>query len=321
MPLIESKYKAPVWIGGKHRQTIIPALFRKVTGVEYLRARISTLDGDFLELDWSRINSENLVICSHGLEGSSRQPYIMGMVKEFNARGWDALAWNFRGCGSELNHSARLSHAGSTHDLKAVVNHAIKTKPYKKICLIAFSLGGNLTLKYLGDHKAELPKILKRACVISAPVDLYACAKNLSQGINRIYLNRFLDTLKVKMEKKIKANPGLYSSVNIKNINNFVDWDNQITAPLCGFKDAIHYYSECSSKCSISNIEIPTLVINAKNDPFMHPLCMPYEECKKSSCVYFETPFDGGHQGFIKDKLIGTYWSEERAVEFLEKCL
>lgn len=319
MPLINSSYKAPIWIGGKHAQTIIPALFRKVTGVEYLRARISTNDGDFLDLDWSRIDSDKLVICSHGLEGSSRQPYIMGMVKEFNARGFDALAWNFRGCGSELNHSARLYHGGSTHDLKAVVDHASLTKKYKEIYLIAFSLGGNITLKYLGDHKNDLPKNLKRACVISVPVDLYACARNLSHGINRIYLNRFLDTLKVKMEKKIKANPGLYASVTMNNINDFIDWDNRITAPLCGFKDAIHYYIECSSKYSIKKIEVPTLILNAQNDPFMHPSCMPYEECQKSPYVYFENPYDGGHQGFIKDKVIGTYWSEERAAQFIEE--
>lgn len=319
MPLLESKYKAPLWIGGKHAQTIIPALFRKVTGVDYLRARISTVDGDFLELDWSRVDSDKLVICSHGLEGSSRQPYVMGMIKEFNARGWDALAWNFRGCGTEMNHTARLYHGGSTHDLKAVVDHAVATKNYKQICLIAFSLGGNITLKYLGDHKAELPKNLKRACVISVPVDLYACARNLSHGINRIYLNRFLETLKEKMEKKIQANPGLYSSVSMENINDFIDWDNRITAPLCGFKDAVHYYIECSSKYSIGKIETPTLIVNAKNDPFMHPSCMPYEECQKSPFVYFENPYDGGHQGFIKDRVIGTYWSEERAVQFLEE--
>lgn len=318
MPVLTSSYKAPSWIGGKHAQTILPAIFRTVSGINYLRERIATEDGDFLDLDWSRVESKKLIICSHGLEGSSRQHYVLGMVKEFNARGWDALAWNFRSCSGELNHSIRLYHGGCTTDLRDVVNHAIATKKYKKICLIGFSLGGNITLKYLSDHKPDLPKELKRACVFSVPCDLYACARNLSHGINKIYLNRFLNTLKGKMMQKAKLHPGLFSSVNFDKIQDFIDFDNQVTAPLCGFRDAAHYYFECSSKFSIPHIELPTLIVNAENDPFLHPACFPREECHKSPNVYFENPYDGGHQGFIKDQINGTYWSEERAIRFLE---
>ena len=318
MPVISSKYIAPAWIGGKHAQTIIPSLFRTVSGIHYLRERIATDDGDFLDLDWSRIESKKLLILSHGLEGSSRQHYILGMVKEFNARGWDALAWNFRSCGGQLNQSTRLYHGGCTYDLHAVIGHALKTKPYKQICLAGFSLGGNITLKYLGDYRAELPKQVKRAAVFSVPCDLYACARTLSHGINRIYLNRFLNTLKAKMAQKAKLSPGLFSGVNFDKIQDFIDFDNLITAPMCGYRDAAHYYFECSSKYSISKIDIPTLIVNAENDPFLHPACFPREECHKSECVYFENPYDGGHQGFMKNTLIGTYWSEERAVEFLE---
>ncbi len=319
MPILTSKYKAPTWIGGKHAQTIIPSLFRKVSGVQYLRERIATDDEDFLDLDWSRIDSNKLVIFSHGLEGSTHQPYILGMVKEFNARGWDALAWNFRSCGGELNHSVRLYHGGSTYDLKNVVDHANNTKKYKQICLVGCSLGGNITLKYLADHKSDLPKAMKQACVFSVPCDLYACARNLSSGINRIYLNRFLDTLKDKVARKARKNPGLYASVNLDKIQDFIDFDNYVTAPLSGFKDAVHYYIECSSKYSISKIETHTLIVNALNDPFLHPACFPTEECHQSDSVYFEGPMDGGHLGFMKDKVIGTYWSEERAIQFLEE--
>ncbi|NGX39358.1 MAG: hypothetical protein KR126chlam1_00684 [Chlamydiae bacterium] len=318
MPIISSSYKAPLWIGGKHAQTILPALFRKVTGINYLRERITTDDGDFLDIDWSRVDSKKLVIFSHGLEGSSRQPYILGMVKEFNARGWDALAWNLRSCGGELNHSIRLYHGGSTPDLANVITHATESKRYKKICLVGFSLGGNITLKYLGDHKTDLPKQIFRACVFSVPCDLYACARSLSHGINRFYLNRFLETLKAKMVLKAKLHPGLFSSINIDKIQDFIDFDNRITAPFNGFKDAIHYYIECSSKRSIPKIETPTLIVNALNDPFLHPACFPYEPCQKSPYVFFENPYDGGHQGFIKDHLIGTYWSDERALRFFE---
>ncbi len=318
MPILTSKYKAPIWLGGRHTQTIIPSLFRKVSGVHFLRERISTEDDDFLDLDWSRVGSNKLIILSHGLEGNARQPYVRGMVKEFNARGWDALGWNFRGCSGEPNHAARIYHGGCTHDLRSVINHALTTKKYKEICLIGFSLGGNITLKYLGDHHAELPKQITRAAVFSVPCDLYACARNLGTGANRFYLNRFLVTLKEKLSHKAKTNPGLYSSMNIDKIQDLIDFDNHVTAPLSGFKDAIHYYIKCSSKYSIPNIKIPTLIVNALNDPFMHPSCYPIEECEKSSCVFFECPNDGGHLGFMKDRVVGMYWSEERAIEFIE---
>ncbi|NGX37719.1 MAG: hypothetical protein K1000chlam2_00881 [Chlamydiae bacterium] len=318
MPIISSKYKAPLWIGGKHAQTIIPSLFRKVTGVHYLRERISTDDEDFLDLDWSRVDGKKLAIISHGLEGCTTQAYVLGMVKELNARGWDTLSWNLRGCGEELNHTVRFYNGGSTEDLDAVVTHACKTKKYKQICLLGFSLGGNISLKYLEDYKQDLPRQLTKACVFSVPCDLYACARSLSHGINRFYLNRFLNTLKEKMIRKAKIHPGLFSNVNFDKIQNFFDFDNLITAPLCGYRDASHYYLACSSKYSIPKIEVPTLIVNALNDPFLHPSCFPYEECHKSDDVFFENPYDGGHQGFIKDRVIGTYWSEERAIRFLE---
>jgi len=319
MPIIQSNYKAPLWLGGKHAQTIVPSLFRTVTGVQYQRERITTEDDDFLDLDWSRVDSNNLVILSHGLEGSTHQHYILGMVKEFNARGWDALGWNFRSCGGQLNNTLRLYSGSSTYDLKEVIDHACQTKKYKQICLIGYSLGGSITLKYLADYKSDLPKNLKQACVFSVPCDLYACARNLSAGINRVYLNRFLVSLKNKIARKAALNPGLYSGINLDKIQDFIDFDNYITAPMSGFKDAIHYYIECSSKQSIPTIETHTLIVNAYNDPFLHPACFPTEQCQKSESVYFEGPYDGGHIGFMKDKIIGTYWSEERAIQFFEE--
>lgn len=319
MPILTSQYKAPLWIGGKHAQTIIPNLFREVTGINYLRERIPTEDEDFLDIDWSRVGADKLVIVSHGLEGSSKRPYVQGMVKEFNARGWDALGWNFRSCGGEMNHSIRHYNPGSSDDLNCVIKHSVSTKKYKQICLVGFSLGGNMILNYLANYKAEIPKELKRAAVFSVPCDLYACSHNLSIGFNRIYLNRFLSTLKEKMIHKAKLNPGLFSNVDIKKIRTLFDFDNYITAPLYGFKDAMHYYNECSSKYNISKIEVPALIVNAGNDPFLHPAAFPHEACQKSSSVFFEGPMDGGHIGFIKDRVNSMYWSEERAILFMEE--
>lgn len=318
MPLISSKYKAPLWIGGKHAQTIIPNLFRKVLNAPvYTRERISTPDQDFLDLDWSCKGYERLVILTHGLEGNSRGAYVLAMAKEFNAHKWDTLSWNFRSCSGELNRSVRLYHAGSSDDLKSVVDFVVKNRNYKEIALIGFSLGANILLKYLGEEGEEIPSSLSKAMAISAPCDLFACIQELSSGINRIYLNRFLVSLKAKMVKKSKRFPEIFSGIQIPKIEEFIDFDNQITAPFSGFKDAFHYYAECSSQKRLLNICIPTLILNAQNDPFLHPASFPFEECQKSRLVTLESPYDGGHQGFIKMNLMGRYWMEERALEFI----
>jgi predicted alpha/beta-fold hydrolase len=317
MPIISSAYKAPLWIGGKHAQTIIPNLFRKVVPSPiYIRERILTEDHDFLDLDFSRRGQKKLVLLTHGIEGSSSSSYVLGMVNIFNAAGWDALAWNFRSCGGELNHSVRLYHAGSVDDLACVVDFA--RKHYQEIVLIGFSLGANIVLKYLGELGANAPQEITKAVAISAPCDLFACIQGLSSGLNRIYIKHFMVTLKAKMVKKAKKFPEIFSGVKISKINHITEFDRLITAPLCGFKDAFHYYSECSTKKNIPFIQRPTLILNAQNDPFLHPSSFPYAECQKSRFVTLETPYDGGHLGFMKDRLIGTYWMEERALEFIQ---
>lgn len=319
MPILTSKYRAPLWIGGKHAQTILPSLLRKVTGVHYARERIATEDADFLDLDWSCIDSKKLVIIGHGLEGNTGKSYVQGMVKEFNARGWDAVGWNLRSCSGELNHSFRLYNAGATDDIKRIIHHVLSQKKYKQICLIGFSMTGNIILNYLAESKNELPTELKRAVVFSVPCDLYACIRSLSSGFNRIYLNQFLFSLKRKIVSKSKIYPGLLSHIKIEKINDFIDFDTYINVPHYGYRDVMHYYQECSSKYKISKIETPTLIVNAKNDPFLHPSCFPHEVCLQSRHVYFEGPDDGGHIGFIKDRINGIYWSEERAIQFIEE--
>ena len=319
MPILTSQYRAPLWIGGKHAQTIIPNLFRKVTGVQYVRERISTEDDDFLDLDWSCVDSKKLVIVAHGLEGNSGKSYVLGMVKAFNSRGWDAMGWNLRGCSGELNKGFRFYNAGSTDDIKTIVSHAASKKKYKQICLIGFSMTGNVILNYLAEPRAELPLELKKAVVFSVPCDLYACARSLCSGFNRLYLNQFLITLKRKVTLKSKLHPGIFAHVKLDKINDLIDFDSSINVPLYGYRDAMHYYHECSSKYNLSKIEVPTLIVNAKNDPFLHPSCFPHEACHASRTLFFEGPEDGGHLGFIKDRIHGIYWSEERAIQFIEE--
>ncbi len=322
MPLINSHYHPPAWTPGKHIQTIVPTLFRKIDCIDYKRERIATPDQDFLDLDWSCCGSSRLVILSHGLEGHSRQQYILGMVRALNANGWDALSWNFRSCSGELNNKVRFYHAGSTEDLDWVVQHALKTGQYKEVVLLGFSLGGSITLKLLGEWGKSAPVEISRGIAFSVPCDLRSCIEKLSSGFNRlIYLRRFMIVLKGKIALKIQQFPDLLSHIDLDQIQGFEDFDNIFTAPLCGFKDAFDYYETCSCKMKIPEIRVPTLLINAKNDPFLHENCHPIKECKQSQWVHLEQPNYGGHVGFLKNRVNGTYWSEQRALEFLKMAI
>lgn len=320
MPLIHSApYSPPAWLYNGHLQTIVPSLFRKVKDVPYQRERILTADNDFLDLDWLKVGSEKLVIISHGLEGDSQRQYVKGMAKAFSATGWDVAAWNFRGCSGEANKVLRFYHSGATDDLQTVVNHALKVRVYKQLVLIGFSLGGNLTLKFLGENKDILPKQLMAATVFSVPVHLHSSSQKISQGTNQIYSKRFLRKLKQKVTAKSSAMPDQLTLEHFKKIRSLEDFDDFYTAPLHGFKDAATYYDKCSAVRFIDDINIPTLIVNAANDPFLSPACYPEEQVKNHPYVYLEIPEKGGHCGFPLNNVDGLYWSEIRALQFLEE--
>jgi hypothetical protein len=325
MPILEhSTYQPPSWwVSGGHLQTIIPALFRKVMASPYTRERIATPDGDFLDCDWlyatSSIPSQKLVIISHGLESNSHRPNVVGMARAASLCGFDALAWNFRGCSGEPNRLPRAYHSGATEDLHTVLEHAA-TK-YDEIYLVGFSLGGNLTLKYLGEQSEALSCKVKKAVVFSVPCDLAASSKQISRVSNRLYERRFLNSLRQKIEQKATLFPNDISLEPYlkKRIKTLRDFDEHYTAPLHGFQSADDYYAKCSAKQFISRITIPTLIINAKNDVFLAPSCYPFDEAQSSDVVFLETPKSGGHLGFITEETAhGLYWSEMRALGFID---
>lgn len=313
MPILPSSYKAPFYLFNGHLQTIIPSLFRQVDGITYTRERLTTPDQDFIDVDWSQVGGDDLVILSHGLEGDSGRPYILGMVRAFNARGLDALAWNYRSCSGEPNKLLRSYHLGASDDLAFVVEHALQTGNYNKVYLIGFSAGGNITLKYLGENPAQVPSEVKRSCVFSVPVDLKASA----QKISRIYTQRFLKTLGEKLEQKRQLYPEEVDLTDYSVFWSFPEFDNRYTAPLHGFKDADDYYAQVSSRQFLPQINVPTLLVNAKNDPFLGEACYPFEEAKQNPYLFLETPETGGHVGFTEDFRKDIYYSEARAVRFL----
>lgn len=315
MPLTpESSYQRPNWLFSGHLETIYPALFRKVDIQKPFRERIETPDGDFLDMDWYRSGSGRLVIISHGLEGNSTRPYMLGMVRKFLLQGFDVLAWNFRGCSEEMNRKVIFYHSGATYDLNTVVNFA--QADYQEIYLVGFSLGGNLTLKYLGERKFPNPKI-KKAVAISVPLDLARSCEKISTGENIIYSKRFLTTLKEKIVRKTLLFPGELPVGLLRKTKTLQDFDNYFTGPLHGFSDAAEYYQVNSSLQFLEQIEIPVLILNAQNDPFLSETCFPMKLAKTLDLVHFEFPKHGGHVGFSGLSPEKSYYSELRAVEFI----
>ncbi|HZI24680.1 MAG TPA: alpha/beta fold hydrolase [Chryseolinea sp.] len=309
-------YKRPSLLFSGHLETIYPALFRTIE-LSYERERIFTPDGDFLDLDWIKNNSKKLVIISHGLEGNSSRAYMKGMAKAFSTNGFDVIAWNFRGCSDEMNKMLRFYHSGATDDLDLVVRHA-QRNGYTEIYLIGFSLGGNLTLKYLGERNSSSE--ITKAVVFSTPLDLHTSCLKISKPGNVIYSARFIKSLKNKVIQKSKLIPGL-DLKGIERIDTLISFDDRYTAPLHGFDSALDYYNKCSSINFIESITLPTLIVNAQNDPFLSELCYPVSKVKNHPWVKFENPRYGGHVGFAQFDKNGLYWSEERALSFLTSSI
>lgn len=320
MPVIpHSSYQPPYWLPNSHLQTIYPNIARRVNGIHFRRERIGTPDNDFLDLDWCSPSnaSSRLVIMSHGLEGDSQRTYMKGMVKAFTQENWHVLAWNYRGCSGETNKLIKAYHSGATYDLATVIAHVLSLNIYQEIVLVGFSLGGNLTLKYLGEQGAVLPSLIKKSVIFSAPVDLASCADEISKPHNFIYAKRFLRTLKRKLKTKIDQYPGEFDAAVLQQIKTLRDFDNLYTAPVHGFKDAQDYYEQCSARYFLDKITVPTLIVNARNDSFLAPACYPVEQIAQLENVFLEIPDKGGHCGFAPANKEGLYWSERRAVEFV----
>ncbi len=300
----QNEYKPSFMYKSGHINTIIPTIFRKVDGVNYKRERIDTPDNDFLDLDWSLIdNPKGLVIISHGLEGNSERAYVKGMVKILNQTGLDCLAWNFRTCGGETNNLLRMYHNGVTDDLETVINYAIKNKGYKKIVLVGFSMGGNLSLMYLGEKGKNVPSEIKGAVVFSVPCDLKDSSKELAKLSCKLYMKRFLLKLHKKIKVKMEKFPGQIDDKDYNKIKSFKDFDDKYTAPLHGFKSAEDYWEKCSSYKLLKNIAVKTFIINAKDDPFLGGKCYPYDEVRKNPNIHLQVPKYGGHVGFVIDSI------------------
>ncbi len=313
----ESKYNPHQFSINGHLQTLIPALFRKKIPLPFERERISTKDGDFLDLDWLRQGSSDVVIISHGLEGNSQRPYMSGMAENFFNKGYDVLNWNFRGCSGSVNRKLVFYHSGASHDLEQVVLHAEKN--YRFLYLIGFSLGGNLTLKYLGEKEWPGHQKIKKAVAISVPLDLDGSSQQIDKINNKLYAYHFLYSLKRKIRQKAVQFPEIVRGKSLHRIRTLRNFDDAFTAPLHGFKDAADYYRQCSALQFLPATRKPTLVLNARNDPFLSASCYPKDWEANPAYICLHYPRQGGHVGFSPRAKNERYWSEVRALEFIQR--
>ena len=311
-------FSPPRWLRNPHMQTVWPTLFRRLALQPDEVERLTTPDDDFLDLDWYRDGNRRLLIVSHGLEGCSRRPYMLGMARAALAAGWDVLAWNFRSCSGEINRQPRFYHSGATCDLDTVVQRALADSgQYESIALSGFSMGGNITLVYLGEQGSGLDPRIAGAAVFSVPCDLAGSAEQLAQPSNRVYMRRFMRELRTKMREKHRLFPDRINLEGIERMRTFREFDDQFTAPLHGFRDAADYWYQCSSQRFLGDIRVPALIVNAADDPFLSSDSYPVEPVRANHRLSLEIPEHGGHVGFVSRNADGFYWSEQRAMAYL----
>lgn len=311
-------YTPPLWARSGHVQTVWASLGRRVPTVPYVRERIATDDGDFLDLDWATVEAAErktdriLAVISHGLEGNTHRTYVQGMAHALRDSGHDVLAWNFRGCSAEPNRLRRSYHSGATDDLRRVMQHA-EVEGYARFALVGFSLGGNLTLKFLAEEDEHAQARIQAAAAISVPVDLAAGAAHLARWSNRGYMAYFMRKLRSKVREKATRFPDI-STDGLDAMRTFQAFDDAYTAPVHGFRDAQDYWARCAAKPHLHRIAVPTLILNAADDPFLPKACYPHAEAAANPNLTLEVPAYGGHVGFVTER--GPYWSERRVAAF-----
>jgi len=314
----DSSYNPEFLFKNNHFNTIYRTLFQNLE-INYTRKRLELEDGDFIDLDFSSVNSNKIVVAIHGLEGSSGSNYIKSLTKVLNQQQFDVVAINLRGCSGESNRKISSYHSGKTDDLDKVITYLNAKYSYKEINLVGFSLGGNMILKYLGEDIFDSHKMIRSAVTVSVPCDLKGSSIELSKFWNKAYMKRFLISLKNKLIVKSEQFPDSFLEMEkIKKAQNFFDMDNLYTAPAHGFKDALDYWEKNSSKQFIPSIKTPTLLITSQDDPFLSKSCIPVKEAKNNSNFILELTNYGGHVGFNSSfSKTNNHWLEKRIVGFL----
>ncbi|SFH37939.1 hypothetical protein SAMN05216299_10983 [Nitrosospira sp. Nsp14] len=319
-PLCARPYAAPAWLRGAHAQTIYPYFLAR-PAIIYRRERWELDDGDFIDIDWlDNVADAPLVVLFHGLEGSSSSHYALSIMALLRQLGWRGAVVHFRGCSGSPNRLERAYHAGDSNEIDFILRRISEQskRPGFRLPLYAVgvSLGGNALLKWLGEQGRQACQVVDGVVAVSVPLDLAAAGGALASGFNLLYTRHFLDTLKHKALEKLDRFPSLFDSEAVAACKTLYEFDNLVTAPLHGFRDTEDYWEQSSSKPWLRQIEVPTLLINALNDPFMPASVLPRSQ-EVSSAVVREFPEEGGHAGFLHAPFPGKLtWLPERIVSF-----
>ncbi len=307
-------YRAPRWLPGGHLQTIY-GRFAGASAPAYRRVRWDTPDGDFIDLDWIGPHTgAPLVVLFHGLEGSSRSHYATTLMRALSARGWNGAVVHFRGCSGEPNRLPRAYHSGDDEEIDWIVRR-LRAQHGGPLYAIGVSLGGNALLKWLG-MRGEDAGVLDAAAAVCAPVDLTAAGHALERGFNRLYTRHFLRTLKPVAMAKLERFPGLFDARAVREAGTLRAFDDAVTAPLHGFRDAADYWTRASSRPWLAGIRVATLMIHARNDPFLPAEALP-RPGDVAPCVRLEIPEQGGHVGFVSGAFPGhCRWLPRRMIGF-----
>ena len=323
-----SNFHAAWWLNNAHLQTIYPSLCRRLPPINCLREQLIMPDADFMHLDFYGAEHQALVILLHGLTGSAQSGYIQGLQLALDQQGFSSVAVNFRGCSGVSNNTAKCYHSGETEDL-AFVYQALRNRyPQRPIAAVGFSLGGNVLLKWLGESQNTS---LFAAVAVSVPLVLSICATRLDQGYSRIYRQRLLKELKEYLDVKQQhlLNIGQQREAekiqqlgDVTAIESFWQYDDQVVAPLYGFLDVHDYYQKSSSRQYLKRIQVPSLLIQADDDPFMTQAVLPTAN-ELANKVQLQITRGGGHVGFVSghNPLFPVYWLEQRIPAFLSDFL
>ncbi len=315
-----SGYRAPTWLPGGHAQTIYSNLFIRVPPVEYRRERLELPDGDFLDFDWvDAANDAPVMVLFHGLEGSANSSYARSLMATARACGWHGVVAHFRGCSGEDNRLPRAYFAGDSEEIERMLRHVKSRHTHAPVHAVGVSLGGNALLKWLGESGDAAKQLVERAAGVSAPVDLAAAGNALDRGFNRlVYTSRFLATLKAKALRIATRFPGVLDDNAIAAATTFREFDTLVTARLHGFRDADDYWLRVSSKPLLPSISVPTLLINAHNDPFLPDWALP-DAASVSPAVTLEQPATGGHVAFPSGPFPGNLdWLPRRLMQHFD---
>jgi predicted alpha/beta-fold hydrolase len=313
-------YTTPWWLHGGNLQTIWPAIASRPRPVRYQRERWDAPDGDFIDVDWMPwIDGAPLVVLFHGLEGSSQSHYAKALMRALNRRGWNGCVPHFRGCSGELNRLPRAYHSGDSAEIDWVLRRAAAQCKPARMYAAGVSLGGNALLKWTGEQGAAASQVVKAVAAISAPLDMAAAGSALGRGFNRVYTRIFLGTLVEKSLTKLAQHPGLFDADRLRRVRNLYEFDNVVTAPLHGFRDTDEYWACASAKPWLAHVAVPTLALNALNDPFMPAAALPRHD-QVASAVTLDHPATGGHVGFSAGALPPGHleWLPQRLLDFFD---